>query len=102
MTCGSETLYRGNFTGDELLDKINTVKDQLPGIKVGTADSWNKYADGTADALITGGVELLYVHSLRKGAFADNWLTRNVGSSTASPTGKLSPSTMRLRPTSMT
>jgi len=59
VTVGSETLYRGNFTGPELLQHINIVKQALPGVKVGTADSWNKYQDGTADALITGGVELL-------------------------------------------
>jgi glucan 1,3-beta-glucosidase len=52
-------LYRGNFTGAELLAKIQTVKAALPQFKVGTADSWNKYQDGTADALITGGVDIL-------------------------------------------
>jgi len=55
-TVGSETLYRGNFTGEQLLSKIQTVQGMLPGVTVGTADSWNKYADGTADPLITGGV----------------------------------------------
>lgn len=60
VTVGSETLYRGNFTGEELLEKINDVKQLLGGdVKVGTADSWNKYADGTADAVIKGGVDLL-------------------------------------------
>ncbi len=59
VTVGSETLYRGNFTGPELLQHINSVKQAIPGVKVGTADSWNKYQDGTADALITGGVEIL-------------------------------------------
>ncbi|KAI9845310.1 MAG: glycoside hydrolase 3 protein [Sclerophora amabilis] len=56
VTVGSETLYRGNFTGSELFnDYIKDVKDALPkGIKVGTADSWNKYDDGTADAVIKG------------------------------------------------
>lgn len=54
VTVGSETLYRGNFTGEELGDIITDVKSKLPqGIKVGTADSWNKFADGTADALIS-------------------------------------------------
>ena len=63
VTVGSETLYRGNFTGPQLLDKINSVKKMLnnPKIKVGTADSWNKYADGTADALIKGSPDILYV-----------------------------------------
>lgn len=60
VTVGSETLYRGNFTGEQLLDKINNVKQLLGGdVKVGTADSWNKYNDGTADPLIKGGVDLL-------------------------------------------
>ncbi len=59
VTVGSETLYRGNFTGEELLEKINEVKEILPKTKVGTADSWNKYADGTADAVIKGGVDIL-------------------------------------------
>ena len=63
VTVGSETLYRGNFTGAELLEKIQDVKAILPNTKVGTADSWNKYADGTADALIKGGVDLLMANA---------------------------------------
>jgi hypothetical protein len=61
VTVGSETLYRGNFTGDQLLSKINDIKSALKGtnIKVGTADSWNKYADGTADAVIKGNPDIL-------------------------------------------
>jgi glucan 1,3-beta-glucosidase len=61
VTVGSETLYRGNFTGDQLLSKINDMKTALKGtnIKVGTADSWNKYADGTADAVIKGNPDIL-------------------------------------------
>lgn len=74
VTVGSETLYRGNFTGEELLDKIKDVKSILPDTKVGTADSWNKYADGTADAVIQGGVDLLMAN-----AFA-YWQGKEVGS----------------------
>lgn len=60
ITVGSETLYRGNFTGAELLVKIQDTKKAVGStFKVGTADSWNKFADGTADALITGGVDML-------------------------------------------
>lgn len=60
VTVGSETLYRGNFTGEQLLGKINDVKEMLGGdVKCGTADSWNKFNDGTADPLIKGGVDLL-------------------------------------------
>ena len=59
ITVGSETLYRGNFTGEQLLSKIQQVQKLFPNVLIGTADSWNKYADGTADPLITGGVKLL-------------------------------------------
>ncbi|KAH0556043.1 hypothetical protein GP486_006015 [Trichoglossum hirsutum] len=54
VTVGSESLYRGNFTGDQLLAKIKDVKTSLPDVKVGTADSWNKYQDGTADPVVKG------------------------------------------------
>ncbi|EPE36998.1 (Trans)glycosidase [Glarea lozoyensis ATCC 20868] len=60
ITVGSETMYRGNFTGETLLEKINDVKKATGGkFKVGTADSWNKYQDGTADPLINGGADIL-------------------------------------------
>lgn len=59
ITVGSETLYRGNFTGPELMSRIKDIQQDHPGVKVGTADSWNKYTDGTADALIMGGAEIL-------------------------------------------
>ncbi|KAF2428657.1 putative glucan 1,3-beta-glucosidase [Tothia fuscella] len=65
VTVGSETLYRGNFTGATLLAKVNDMKNALKGtkIKVGTADSWNKYADGTADDLIRGNPDILLVNA---------------------------------------
>ncbi|KAI1004830.1 hypothetical protein K3495_g3391 [Podosphaera aphanis] len=60
VTVGSESLYRGNFTGDQLLTKILDVKTALQGrFKVGTADSWNKFQDGTADPIIKGGADIL-------------------------------------------
>jgi len=62
-TVGSETLYRGNFTGQQLLSKIQTVQKMFPTVTVGTADSWNKFADGTADPLITGGVTYLLTNA---------------------------------------
>lgn len=74
VTVGSETLYRGNFTGEQLKDKISTVKSKLPtGIKVGTADSWNKFNDGTADALI-GHADILLINAFAfwQGASTEN------------------------------
>lgn len=74
VTVGSETLYRGNFTGAELKDKISTVKSQLPkGIKVGTADSWNKFADGTADPIIgTADIIMINAFAFWQGASTEN------------------------------
>ena len=63
ITVGSETLYRGNFTGPQLLTVVNGVKTQFPAVKIGIADSWNKYADGTADPVILGGVDFLFVNA---------------------------------------
>lgn len=74
VTVGSETLYRGNFTGEELKSKIETVKSQLPkGIKVGTADSWNKFADGTGDAIIgTADIIMVNAFAFWQGASREN------------------------------
>lgn len=33
------------------------------GTKVGTADSWNKWADGTGDAVVKGGVDLILANA---------------------------------------
>ena len=73
FTVGSEGLYRYEqskkkvgYTTEDLLRRINSFKQQVSSApynlakKVGTADSWNKYQDGTADGLVTGGVDLLY------------------------------------------
>lgn len=73
ITVGSEALYRGNLNGEQLLEKINDMKDVMPNTKIGTADSWNKFTDGSADALIKGGVKLILAN-----AFA-YWQGDNVG-----------------------
>ena len=54
ITVGSEAMYRGSMEIDALLDSIKTISEDFPDIPVGTADSWNKFADGTADPLIIG------------------------------------------------
>lgn len=54
ISVGSETLYREVFDGEQLLQKIIEIKNVLPeGVnRIGTADTWNKIVDGTADAVI--------------------------------------------------
>lgn len=59
ITVGSEALYRGNLDGPALLNRIQQVQKIFPSITIGTADSWNKFADGTADAVIQGGVNYM-------------------------------------------
>ncbi|KAF4633563.1 hypothetical protein G7Y89_g4546 [Cudoniella acicularis] len=79
VTVGSETLYRGNFTGETLLEKILDTKTALGGaFKVGTADSWNKYQDGTADPLIKGGADILLCNAF------SYWQGQTLANSTAS------------------
>ena len=69
-TVGSEGLYREQqkegtgYKADYLYERISEFKEALKkagvtGKKVGTADSWNKFQDGTADSLIKKGVDLL-------------------------------------------
>lgn len=60
---GSEALYRGDLTGDELASMISEIKQLLSEISdkdgnsygdvpVGTVDSWNKLVDGSANSPI--------------------------------------------------
>ncbi|QIX02470.1 hypothetical protein AMS68_007987 [Peltaster fructicola] len=74
ITVGSEALYRGSLTAQQLLDKINDIKSALPNTKVGTVDSWNLWNNGTGDAILTGGVSFIMAN-----AFAF-WQGQNVGS----------------------
>ncbi|KAI8295391.1 hypothetical protein K4K56_012024 [Colletotrichum sp. SAR 10_98] len=73
VTVGSESLYRGNFTGPELADKIKDMQKALPTIRIGTADSWNKFQDGTADTVIkTADILLTNAFSYWQGQTRDN------------------------------
>ncbi|KAI9890110.1 MAG: glycoside hydrolase 3 protein [Vezdaea aestivalis] len=52
ITVGSEALYRGSLTGETIASKLLEIKKVAPNAKLGTADSWNKYVDGSADAVV--------------------------------------------------
>ncbi|KAL5336985.1 glycoside hydrolase superfamily [Aspergillus crustosus] len=77
ITVGSECLYRGDITAQKLLKRINQVKDEFPSITVGTVDSWNKFADGTADPIIQGGVTYFLVNGFAY------WQGQEINNSTA-------------------
>ncbi|MCJ1403039.1 glycoside hydrolase 3 protein [Xylographa trunciseda] len=63
ITVGSEALYRGSLTAQALLSKIKDMQSTFPSMKIGTADSWNKFQDGTADPIIQGGVKLILANA---------------------------------------
>lgn len=43
VAVGNEVLYRGDLTEDELLDFINQVKKEIPGIPVGYVDAYYEF-----------------------------------------------------------
>jgi len=58
ITVGSEAMYRlsqnqGGMTATDLLAKIQDIKSTFPDVKVGTVDSWNIWADGTGDPILS-------------------------------------------------
>ncbi|KAL8739080.1 MAG: hypothetical protein Q9181_000262 [Wetmoreana brouardii] len=55
LTVGSESLYRG-VNACDLLPRIADARTTFGDLvkRVGTVDSWNKFQDGAADAIVTG------------------------------------------------
>ncbi|KTW30166.1 hypothetical protein T552_04075 [Pneumocystis carinii B80] len=67
ISVGSEVLYRKDYSDDVLLSQITTVRNLLnqmnfQTIKVGMADTWNVFADGTANRII-GALDIAFVNS---------------------------------------
>ena len=58
ITVGSEGIYRGTYTEDELVGWLQETKRDYPNTLVGTADSWNLWANGSMDAVIRSGIDL--------------------------------------------
>lgn len=48
VAVGNEVLYREELTEEELLDYINRVKEQLPGIEVGYVDAYYEFSNRPA------------------------------------------------------
>lgn len=59
ITVGSEGMYRGTYTADELTEWIGDMKKQFPNTKIGTADSWNCWYNGSMDGIIKSGLDLV-------------------------------------------
>lgn len=52
VTVGSEALYRKSLTAEQLNSAIDGVKKIVPNMKVGTADSYTSYTEGSMDPVI--------------------------------------------------
>ncbi|KAK5091080.1 glycoside hydrolase 3 protein [Lithohypha guttulata] len=58
ITVGSEGLYRGTYSEGELVSWIDDMKKTFPNTKIGTADSWSSWNNGSMDAVIRGPIDL--------------------------------------------
>jgi len=59
ITVGSEGIYRGTYSTDDLLGWISDMQSTFPSATIGTADSWNGWANGTMDNVIQSGIKLM-------------------------------------------
>lgn len=59
ITVGSEGMYRGTYHADDLIGWIGDMKKSFPNTKIGTADSWNCWTNGTMDGIIKSGIDLV-------------------------------------------
>lgn len=59
ITVGSEGMYRGTYKADDLIGWIGDMKKSFPNTKIGSADSWNCWANGTMDGIIKSGIDLV-------------------------------------------
>lgn len=59
ITVGSEGMYRGTYSQNELITWIGDMKETFPDTKIGTADSWNCWNNGSMDGIIKSGIDLV-------------------------------------------
>lgn len=59
ITVGSEGMYRGTYTAKELSGWLTDMKQTFSKTKIGTADSWNCWNNGSMDGIIKSGIDLV-------------------------------------------
>lgn len=59
ITVGSEGMYRGTYHADDLIGWLDDMQNTFPSTLIGTADSWNCWANGTMDAIISRPTKLM-------------------------------------------
>lgn len=45
-------MYRGTYNAEDLVGWVKDMKNSYPGVSIGSADSWNCWANGTMDSII--------------------------------------------------
>lgn len=71
ITVGSEGMYRGTYDAQDLIGWISDVRKSYPNVSIGTADTWNCWANGTMDTIITSDIDLVYVPLLDSPTLTD-------------------------------
>ena len=55
ITVGSEGIYRGTYQESDLIGWISEIKGLFPDVKIGSADSWSSWQNGSMDGVIGSG-----------------------------------------------
>jgi glucan 1,3-beta-glucosidase len=53
ITVGSEGIYRGTYQESDLVGWISEINGLFSSFKIGTADSWNSWQNGSMDGVIS-------------------------------------------------
>lgn len=59
ITVGSEGIYRNTYTTSQLVSWMADMQKTFPDVLIGTADSWEGWANGTMDNVIQSGIKLM-------------------------------------------
>jgi glucan 1,3-beta-glucosidase len=76
ITVGSEGIYRGTYSEKELLAWIEDMHKTFPNSLIGTADSWNGWANGSMDGIISSGIKLILANGF------PYWQYQEIGNAT--------------------
>lgn len=76
ITVGSEGIYRGTYSEEDLLGWIDDIHKTFPDTLIGTADSWNGWANGSMDGIITSGIKLILANGF------PYWQYQEIGNAT--------------------
>lgn len=91
ITVGSEGIYRGTYTISDLTGWISDMQTTFPSTTIGTADSWNGWANGTMDSVISSGIKLVLANDF------SYWEAQEISNATATYFDDLSQALSRVQ-----